>query len=61
MDISFNFGTHSTQFDYILYTKSFSSAISNVKVIPNEECVKQHHMVVCNFIAHTPCVKKQMF
>ena len=46
---------------YILYPKSFSSAVNNVKVIPNEECGKQHHMVVCNFTAHTPHVKKGKF
>ena len=32
---------HSTQIDYVLYHKSFSSAISNVKVILNEKCAKQ--------------------
>ena len=52
---------HSTQIDYIFYPKSFSSAVSNVKVVPNEECVKPHHMVVCDFIAHTPRVKKWEF
>ena len=52
---------HSTQIDYIFYPKSFSSAVSNVKVVPNEECVKPHHMVVCDFIAHTPRVKKREF
>ena len=30
-----------------------------MKVIPNEEHVKQHHMVVCNFTAHIPSVKKR--
>ena len=43
------------------YLKSFSSAVTNVKVIPNEECVKQHHMVVCDFSAHMRHVKKRKF
>ena len=54
----FNSGDYSTQLDNILYHKSFSSAASNVKVIANEECVKQHHMVMRDFIAHTLCLKK---
>ena len=57
----FNSGDHSTQLDNILYHKSLSSAISNVKVIANEECVKQHHMVVHDLLAHTPCLKKHKF
>ena len=47
--------------DYIFYCKSFSSAVSNMKVIHNEECVKQQHVVVCDFSARIPCVKKRKF
>ena len=56
-----NSNDHSTQLDYILYHKSFSSTVCNVKAITNEEYIKQHHMVVCNFIAHIPHVKKRKF
>ena len=59
--ITYNSGDNSTQLDYILYRKNFSSAVSNVKVIPNEECVKQHHLVVCDFTAHIPHAKKRKF
>ena len=31
---------------------SFSSAVCNEKVIPNEKCIKQHQMVVCDFTVH---------
>ena len=50
-----------TLIDYKLYYKSFSSAVSNVKVNPYEECIKQHHMVVCDFTTHIPHVKKCKF
>ena len=50
--ITYSSSGNSTQMDYTLDRKSFSSAVSNVKVIPNEECVKQHRMVVCEFTAH---------
>ena len=37
---------------------SFISVVSNVRVIPNEVCIKQHHMVVSDFTTHISCVKK---
>ena len=30
------------------------SVVSNVKVIPNEACVKQHHMLVCDELPGAP-------
>ena len=48
----------STQIDLMLYPKSISSAIMNVKVIPHEETVQQHHLVVCDFTVRIPWVKK---
>ena len=57
--ITYSSGGDSTQIDYILYHKSFSSAVRNVKVIPNEECVKQHYMVLCDFSTHIPRVIKK--
>ena len=42
-------------------THSISNAFNNVEVIPYEECVKQHHMVVCHFTAHIPHVQKRKF
>ena len=55
--ITYNSGGHLTQIDHILYRKSFGSAVSNGKVIPKQECVKQHYMVVCDFSAHIPMRK----
>ena len=62
--ITYSSGGCSTQLDYILYRKSFSRAVSNVKVIagyPEKELVKQHHLVVCDFTVHTPSAKKRKF
>ena len=59
--VTYSSGGNSTQLDYILYRKSFSSAVHNVKVIPNEEVVQQHHLVVCDFAVRTPRVKKHKF
>ena len=53
----FSSGGHSTQIDYKLNCKSFSSTVSNVKV----KSVKQHHMMVCDFTPHIPHLKKRKF
>ena len=52
--ITYSYSRDSTHRDYIHHCKSFSSTINNVKVIPNEKCVKQHHIVLCDFTAHIP-------
>ena len=47
-----------TSYDYywVFLRKSVKSSYS-----PSEECVKQHYMVVCDFSAHIPRVKKRKF
>ena len=52
--ITYSYGGDSIQINYILYRKGFCSAVSNVKIIPNKVCVKQHCMVVCDFSALFP-------
>ena len=59
--VSFNSGTNRTQIDYILYRKSFRKAVKDVKVIPDEECVQQHNLVVCYFSVLIPRPKKRKF
>ena len=59
--ITYSSGDHRTQIDYILYRRNLSWAVKDVKVIPNEECVQQHHLVICDFYAHIPAVKKRKF
>ena len=48
---------HKTQIDYILYRKSFYTAVYNVKVIPSEECAQQHNLLVCTFKVSLPKAK----
>lgn len=62
--ITYSSGGNSTQLDYILYRKSFSRAVTNIKVIaghPELELVHQHHLVVCDFTVHIPPVKNRKF
>ena len=59
--ITYTSGRHSTQLDLILYPKRISSSVVNVKVIPQQEVVQQHHLVVCDMKVHIPRVKKHKF
>ena len=59
--ITYSSGNLRTQIDYILYRKSFRGAVRNVKVIPSEECVQQHQLVVCDFSVRIPKVKRCKF
>ena len=59
--ITYCSSSDSTKIDYIFCYKSSCSAVSNMKVIPNKERSKQHHMVMCYFTVHTPHVKKCNF
>jgi hypothetical protein len=52
---------HKTQIDYILYRKSFSNVVHDVKVIPIKECVQQHGLVVCDFKIRLPKTRKRKF
>ena len=56
--ITYRSGGGSTYINYIHYNKSFNSEVRNVKVIPTEECVKQHYMLVYDFLVYIPHVKK---
>jgi hypothetical protein len=58
--VTYSSGSHRTQIDYILFRTRLRSSVSNVKVIPNEECV-QHHLVVCDLTVRTPLIKKRKF
>lgn len=58
---TYSSGAHRTQIDYILLRKSFRGAVSNVKVIPTEECVQQHHLLLCDLTVRIPKVKKRKF
>ena len=47
--ITYESGDHSTQVDYILFRRSLRKLIQDVKVIPGEECLTQHRLLVCVF------------
>ena len=50
--VTYNSGGSKSQIDFILYRKTFTSMVKNVKVIPGEECALQHHLFVCDLV-HT--------
>ena len=56
--ITYVSGDHETQVDYILFRRGLRKHIRDVKVIPGEECLTQHHLLVCIFkIAAVPRAK----
>ena len=58
--ITYVSGDHETQVDYILFHKGLRKYIRDVKVIPGEECLTQHGLLVCIFkIAAVPRVKRE--
>ena len=61
LQLTYSSSSDSTQIDYRLYHKSFSSDVSNVKGIPREECINSTIWLMCDFFAHTSRVKKHKF
>ena len=59
--ITYSFAKNNSQVDYILYPKSFKKSVINVKVIPGEECARQHHLLICELNITTPKIKKRNF
>ncbi|CAH1263777.1 Hypp2763 [Branchiostoma lanceolatum] len=59
--VTYTSGNHRTQIDYILFRRSFRKAVTNVKVIPGEECARQHQLLVCDFVVRSPAVRKRKF
>ena len=58
--ITYASGDHETHVDYILFCKRLRKHIRDVKVIPGEECLTQHRLLVCIFkIAAVPRVKRK--
>ena len=58
--ITYASGDHETQVDYILFRKGLRKYIRDVKVIPGEECLTQHRLLVCIFkITAVPRVKRK--
>ena len=54
--ITYRSGNHRTEIDYI-----FRKAVTDVKVIPMEECLQQHNLVLRDFKVRIPPAKKHKF
>ena len=59
--VTFSSGGNKTQVDYVLYRRNFCGNVTNVKVIPGEEVVQQHFLLVCDFNVRIPPQKKRKF
>ena len=59
--ITYCSGDDRTQVDYALYRQGFRNAVTDVKVIPGEECAPQHHLLVVDFTVRPPPPKVQKF
>ena len=59
--VTFSSGGNKTQVDYVLYRRNFRRNVTNVKVIPGEEVVQQHFLLVCDFNVRIPPQKKRKF
>ena len=59
--ITYQSGGASTQIDYILLRKGFRKQVTDVKVIPGEECASQHRLLVCDFKINIPPQSKRKF
>ena len=59
--VTYSSGGKRTQVDYVLYRRSFRRTVTNVKVIPGEEVVQQHFLLVCDFTVRIPPQKKRKF
>ena len=50
--ITYESGPHSTQISYILSRKEHLKMVKDVKVIPGEECMTQHKLLVGSINLH---------
>ena len=57
--VTYSCSNHITLIYYILYRKSFRKAVNDVKVIPSEERVQQHNLLICDFTVCIPSAKKR--
>ncbi|MBJ5565721.1 hypothetical protein JGG61_23040, partial [Salmonella enterica subsp. enterica serovar London] len=48
--VKYESGGTKSMLDYILLRKADRRMVKNIKVIPGEECVTQHHLVVGDFV-----------
>ena len=59
--VTYESGGATTQIDFIMYRKSMRRMVTDVKVIPGEECAPQHHLLVCDMLLDIPPLPKRKF
>ena len=59
--VTFQSAGRKTQIDYVLYSRKLRNAVTNVKVIPGEECASQHRLLVCDLRVQIPPAKQKKF
>ena len=59
--ITYASGDNQTQIDYILTRRRLRKSIRDVKVIPGEECLSQHRLLVCILRVTAPARVKRKF
>ena len=52
--VTFQSAGRKTQIDYVLYSRKLRRDVTNVKVIPGEECASQHRLLVCDLRVQSP-------
>ena len=59
--ITYRSGRGRSQIDYILVRKRDFKLVKNVKVVPNEECVSQHLLLIADTLLAAPSPKRRKF
>ena len=59
--ITYESGSNKSVVDYILLKKHHLKLVKDIKVIPSEEAVPQHKLLVCEIVIPKPKVEKRKF
>ena len=59
--MTYNSGPYQSQVDYVLTRKQHLSMVRDVKVIPGEECIAQHHLLVCSLKLHQSAIPPRLY
>ena len=59
--ITYQSGNAKTQIDYVLLRKKHQKMVKDMKVIPSEECVPQHKLLVCDLRIKIPKIVPKPF
>ena len=59
--ITYQSGNAKTQIDFILLRKKYQKLAKDIKVIPSEECVTQHKLLICELQVKIPKISHQPF